>query len=268
MSEVRFFLKLIDNATHSSIIADHVWENAKQKTFSTYINSSSICYLQKCIQLFEDTYKAKYLTDFKDFVFESSVEDFCDTENADVVVSTIHKSKGMEFDDVYMLISEPRHITEDILRRYYVGITRAKQRLFVHTNSSVFDVSNAVQRNVDQNLYKMPNDIVLQLSHKDVNLGFFKSKKKEILALRAGQSLVFDNNYLFANKSNNPTCQLSHKMQEDLYLWYEKGYVVSSASIRFIVAWKPKDAPTEEREHAVVLVDLTMSKNSHIQETP
>lgn len=267
MAEVRFFLKLIENDTHSSIIADHVWENAKQKTFSAYINSSSICYLQKCIQLFEDTYKAKYLTDFKDFVFESSVEDFCDTENADVVVSTIHKSKGMEFDDVYMLISEPRHITEDILRRYYVGITRAKQRLFVHTNSSVFDVSNAVQRNVDQNLYKMPNDIVLQLSHKDVNLGFFKSKKKEILALRAGQSLVFDNNYLFANKSNSPICQLSHKMQEDLYLWYEKGYAVSSASIRFIVAWKPKNAPKEEREHAVVLVDLTMSKNSHIQET-
>ena len=268
MAEVRFFLKLIENDTHSSIIADNVWENAKQKTFSTYINSSSICYLQKCIQLFKDTYKAKYLTDFKDFVFESSVEDFCDTENADVVVSTIHKSKGMEFDDVYMLISEPRHITEDILRRYYVGITRAKQRLFVHTNSSVFDVSNAVQRNVDQNLYKMPNDIVLQLSHKDVNLGFFKSKKKEILALRAGQSLIFDNNYLFANKSNSPICQLSHKMQEDLYLWYEKGYAVSSASIRFIVAWKPKDAPKEEREHAVVLVDLTMSKNSHIQETP
>lgn len=268
MAEVRFFLKLIENDTHSSIIADNVWENAKQKTFSTYINSSSICYLQKCIQLFEDTYKAKYLTDFKDFVFESSVEDFCDTENADVVVSTIHKSKGMEFDDVYMLISEPRHITEDILRRYYVGITRAKQQLFVHTNSSVFDVSNAVQRNVDQNLYKMPHEIVLQLSHKDVNLGFFKSKKKEILTLRAGQSLIFDNNYLFANKSNSPICQLSHKMQEDLYLWYEKGYAVSSASIRFIVAWKPKDAPKEEREHAVVLVDLTMSKNSHIQETP
>ena len=117
-------------------------------------------------------------------------------------------------------------------------------------------------------LYKMPHEIVLQLSHKDVNLGFFKSKKKEILALRAGQSLIFDNNYLFANKSNSPICQLSHKMQEDLYLWYEKGYAVSSASIRFIVAWKPKDAPKEEREHAVVLVDLTMSKNSHIQETP
>jgi ATP-dependent DNA helicase RecQ len=265
MAEVRFFLKLIEADTHSSIIADKVWENAKQKTFSAYVNSSSICYLQKCIQLFEDTYKAKYLTDFKEFVFESSIEDFCDVENADVVVSTIHKSKGMEFDDVYMLISEPRHITDDVLRRYYVGITRAKQRLFVHTNSSVFDVFNAVQKNVDHNLYEMPNDIVLQLSHKDVNLGFFKSKKKEILALRAGQSLLFDNNYLLANTSNTPICQLSHKMQEELCLWYEKGYVISSASIRFIVAWKPKDAPKEEKEHAVMLLDLAMIKKSNIQ---
>ncbi len=267
MAEVRFFLKLIEADTHSSIIADKVWENAKQKTFSAYVNSSSVCYLKKCIQLFEDTYKAKYLTDFKEFVFESSIEDFCDVENADVVVSTIHKSKGMEFDDVYMLISEPRHITDDVLRRYYVGITRAKQRLFVHTNSSVFDEFNAVQKNVDHNLYEMPNDIVLQLSHKDVNLGYFKSKKKEILALRAGQCLLFDNNYLLANTSNTPICQLSHKMQEELCLWYEKGYVISFASIRFIVAWKPKDAPKEEKEHAVMLLDLTMSRDSHTRKT-
>jgi ATP-dependent DNA helicase RecQ len=260
-------LKLIEADTHSSIIADKVWENAKQKTFSAYVNSSSVYYLKKCIQLFEDTYKAKYLTDFKEFVFESSIEDFCDVENADVVVSTIHKSKGMAFDDVYFLISEPRHITDDVLRRYYVGITRAKQRLFVHTNSSVFDVFNAVQKNIDHNQYEMPNDIVLQLSHKDVNLGFFKSKKKEILALRAGQCLLFDNNYLLPNTSNTPICQLSHKMQEELCLWYEKGYVISSASIRFIVAWKPKDAPKEEKEHAVMLIDLAMSKKSNIQGT-
>jgi ATP-dependent DNA helicase RecQ len=56
-------------------------------------------------------------------------------------------------------------------------------------------------------------------------------------------------------------------MQGELSVWYEKGYVVSSASIRFIVAWKPKDAPKEEKEYAVVLLDLTMNRDLHTRDT-
>ena len=49
-------------------------------------------------------------------------------------------------------------------------------------------------------------------------------------------------------------------MQADLQAWTEQGYDVSSSTIRFIVAWRPKDAPREEEEHAVLLVDLRLSK--------
>jgi ATP-dependent DNA helicase RecQ len=210
--------------------------------------------------LFEETNKAKYLTDFKEYIFESSAEDFCDLQNADVVVSTIHKSKGMEFDDVYMLISEPRQLTDEVLRRYYVGITRAKQRLFIHTNGYLFDRSSIVQKSIEHTIYDMPNEIVLQLSHKDVNLGYFKYRKKEVLALRAGQKLRYENGYLFDIKTNKPVCQLSQKIMGELSTWNEKDYFVSDASIRFIVAWRPKDAPKEEKEHAVLLVDLTLNK--------
>lgn len=261
MAEVRLFLKFIESDTHTHLITDEVWEKSKQRVFSTYTNSTSLCYLQQCIRLFEETNKVKYLTDFKEYVFESSVEDFCDLQSADIIVSTIHKSKGMEFDDVYMLISEPRHITDDVLRRYYVGITRAKKRLFIHTNCSQFAILNVVQKNIDQNPYEMPHEIVLQLSHKDVNLGYFKPRKKEILALRAGQQLHFENNYLYDIATNKPVCQLSQKVQGELRLWTEKGYNVSAASIRFIVAWRAKDAPKGEKEHAVLLVDLTLNKN-------
>ena len=45
---------------------------------------------------------------------------------------------------------------------------------------------------MDQRQYDMPEEIVLQLSHKDVNLGFFKEKKQEVLALRGGDSLTYD----------------------------------------------------------------------------
>jgi ATP-dependent DNA helicase RecQ len=106
----------------------------------------------------------------------------------------------------------------------------------------------------------MPDEIVLQLSHKDVNLGYFKYRKKEILSLRAGQKLRYDNGYLFDNNANKPVCQLSHKIMNELSIWNEKSYFVSDVSIRFIVAWRPKDAPKDEQESAVLLVDLTLNK--------
>lgn len=160
-----------------------------------------------------------------------------------------------------MLISKPLHVTDEELRRYYVGITRAKQRLFIHTNSPMFDRLPADRKIANQNPYGMPDEVVLQLSHKDVNLNFFKPRKKVILALRAGEELRFDNNCLYEKKTNLSVCQLSQKMQNDLSLWAEKNYRVSAATIRFIVAWRPKDAPKNEEEHAVLLVDLVLRKD-------
>lgn len=273
MAEVRLFLKCIDARTHTPLISEDVWEEAKNKTFAAYASSESLHYLKRCVELFEVTNKAKYLTDFKEFVFESSVEDFCDLSGADVVVSTIHKSKGREFDDVYMLLSEQRNITDDVIRRYYVGITRAKKRLFIHTTSSLFDRLPVDRITIDQHPYEMPNEIVLQLSYKDVNLGFFKTRKQQILALRAGDELRFDSQlsgsgddltakkyYLYDTKTKLPVAQLSQKMQSELLLWDEKGYHVTSSIIRFIVAWKPIDAPKDEQEHAVLFVDLSLEK--------
>lgn len=260
MAEVRMFLKQINSGVHTPIISDDVWEKAKHKTFAMYADSASLHYLQRCITLFEETNKIKYHTDFKEFVFESSVEDFCDLSGADVVVSTIHKAKGREFDDVYMLITKPQHIHNEVLRRYYVGATRAKERLFIHTDDSLFDHMPADEHRAYQQQYNMPDEIVLQLSLKDVNLGFFKSRKNEILALRAGQALRFVNNYLYDCCTNIAIAQLSQKMQGELRLWTDKGYSVISASIRFIVAWRPKDAPQEEKESAVLLVDLTLKR--------
>ena len=260
MAEVRLFLKLIDSKTHTPLIADSVWEEAKRKTYGAYGTSESLHYLKRCIELFEETNRMKYLTDFKEFVFESSVEDFCNLSGADVAVSTIHKSKGREFDDVYMLITEPLHVDDDVLRRYYVGMTRAKQQLYIHTNSTLFDRLPVTQRMVDQHPYGMPDEIVLQLSHKDVYLGFFKTRKKEILALRAGEHLRFTDNYLYTLQTNSPVALLSQRMQTDLQAWVEKGYDVSDATIRFIVAWRPKDAPKDEEEYAVLLLDLCLTK--------
>lgn len=259
MAEMRYFLRYINKRIKTPLITEELWEEAKHNTFSTYDRSLSLMYVKRCVEQFEQTNKIKYFSDFKEFVFESSVEDFCDVSGADVVVSTIHKAKGREFDDVYMLISDNYVKDAHLMRRYYVGITRAKNRLFIHTNSDCFNHLSADRYLMDQRQYDMPEEIVLQLSHKDVNLGFFKERKQEILALRGGDSLTHSNFFLYSSLTDKPIAKLSSKMQDTLSEWEQRGYKVKSASVRFVVAWKPKDAPKDEPETAVLLADLVLS---------
>ena len=259
MAEMRYLLKYIDKRIKTPIITEELWEEAKHATYSTYERSLSLVYVKRCADLFEQTNKAKYFSDFKDFVFESSVEDFCDISGTDVVVSTIHKAKGREFDNVYMLISDNYVKDASLMRRYYVGITRAKNRLFIHTNGDCFNSLSADRYFIDRQQYDMPEEIVLQLSHKDVYLGFFKERKQEVLALQGGDSLTYSNFLLYNSLTGRPVAKLSSRMQGTLSEWEQRGYKVKSASVRFVVAWKPKDAPKNEPETAVLLADLMLS---------
>lgn len=262
LAEMRHFLKHIGQKENTPLIPDESWEQAKRATFSIYEKSQSLAYVKRCIELFEETNKTKYISDFKEFVFESSVEDFCDVSGAEVVVSTIHKAKGREFDDVYMLITDGYQRNAALMRKYYVGITRAKSRLSIHTDGNCFNYLDADKHIIDTKDYAMPEEIVLQLSHKDVYLDFFKYVKREVLALRSGDSLDYDNFVLYDTSTHRQVAKLSQSMQKELTEWKEKGYEVKSASVRFIVAWKSKNAPKEEPEAAVLLPDLVLSSQS------
>ncbi len=258
MAEMRYFLKYIDKRIKTPLITEDLWEEAKQRTFSTYDRSRSLVYVKRCVEQFEQTNGTKYLSDFKEFVFESSVEDFCDVSGTDVVVSTIHKAKGREFDDVYMLISDGFIKDAHLMRRYYVGMTRAKDRLFIHTNGDCFNRLNTDRYFIDRIQYDMPEEIVLQLSYKDVYLDYFKGRKQDILELRGGDSLIYSN-FILYRSPDKPVAKMSSKMQGTLSEWGKRGYRVRTASVRFVVAWRPKDAPKSETETAVLLADLVLS---------
>ena len=262
LAEIKYLLKYISKRLSTPLIPDELWKEAKCSTFEYFDGSQCLPLVKRCTELFEQVHRAKYQTDLWEFVFESSVEDFCDVSNAEVVVSTIHKAKGREFDDVYMLLGDNPYKDEQLFRQYYVGITRAKNRLFIHTNGDLFSHLPADKQRVDNQQYSMPEEIVLQLSHKDVFLDFFRPIKKEVLALRSGDSLILDDNYIIAPITHRAVAKLSTNMQATLFAWKEKGYQVGSASVRYIVAWKPKDTPKEEPETAVLLIDLTLTKSS------
>ena len=77
-----------------------------------------------------------------------------------------------------------------------------------------------------------------------------------MLALKGGDMLSYKD-YTLYDVAQRPVARLSLSMQKKLAEWKERGY--KAASVRFVVAWKPKDAPKEEPEIAVLLADLVLS---------
>jgi len=261
--EVRYFLKLIKSGSSSPVLAPEVWEDAKNKTRTKYLGSASLPYVMRCIELFEATNRDRYLTDFREHVMESSIEDFADMSGCEVVVSTIHKSKGREFDDVYMMVSGTLDTSDKELRKYYVGMTRAKSRLLIHTNSSYFDGIAVDQLLVDPQQYDFPDEIVVPVNYRDVYLDYFKTRTEYTMTLRSGDLLTYKDAALY-DKTGTCVAQLSKSKKDELQVWQERGYQVTSGSVRFVLAWRPKPRPEtpdkQEKETAVILADLVLKK--------
>ena len=259
LAEMRYFLKLINQGLESPVISEERWTEAKQKTLSCYETSACLDYVKAFFDDFEKINRTKYRSDLMGFAFESNLEDFCGNDRQTVFVSTIHKAKGREFDTVYMLLDREQANSDEQIRKLYVGMTRAKQRLFIHCNTQIFNTISieGVTRSFDPAQYPLPEEITLPLTHKDVFLDYFKGKKKQILQLRSGQPLCFDNGYLRL-PSREGVAFISNKMREELQEWAERGYFVQSAKVNFIVAWKGKE---DTEETAVLLPELVLKAN-------
>ena len=260
LAEIRYFLKQVDKRTPSPVISDDIWKEAKNKTLTTYAQSDLAEYLQAFFKGFESTNKVKYRSDLGDYVFESNIEDFCLADKQTVLVSTIHKTKGREFDTVYMMLARHEEETKENIRKLYVGMTRAKKELYIHTHSDIFDIirSNNVEFKMDNTTYNPPDDITIQLTHKDVFLDYFKGKKEIIFKLRSGQPLWFRDNCIY---SENGDCvaALSAKKRNELQDLARQGFTVYAAEVAYVVAWKGEN---DTEESAVMLPRMHLRRET------
>ena len=260
--EVRIFLKAIDRELHSPLISNEIWDNAKKALFSRCPNSACMDNVKRLLKDFETTHSPKYRSDFEDFLNESKFEDFYGAQERETIyVSTIHKSKGREFDNVYMMLKNTTAGTDEEKRVLYVGITRAKNNLSIHTNTALFDKyqMDGVQHTTDTESYDEPAELLLQTTHKDVVLDFFKYKKGLILSLRSGEKLKVVDIYLTVERNGRDVrvAKFSKAFVGTLEKLRAKGYTPTSAEIRFIVAWKGE---TDKEETPILLSDICFAK--------
>ena len=286
LAELRYFLKYISQRLVSPIIPDQLWLAAKEALSAQYQRSACLDSIQCCLTSFERTSRTKYLSDFQEFLAESSIEDFLPdpssaqaaaddkatpASRAEVIVSTIHKAKGREFDTVFLLCGRRQHETNPavVLRQLYVAITRAKQNLYIHCVGDLFAHMGIARYTFDSAQYPLPDTITIQLTHRDLFLDYFKDKKAAILALRSGDGLCFEIDTIYS-PTGMPLARLSAKQRDEIAHWRELGYSVTSAQVRYIVAWRPSDNPAfaatpsapsaPQPPVAVLLADLHLSR--------
>ena len=263
LAEVRFFLRAIDRqAGPSPIIRDEVWEDAKRRLQEAYSTSACLENCQNLIADFEQlSRRGKYRSDLEAFVRESRYEDFFTEDQQTLIVSTIHKAKGREFDRVYLLLDQFVPQNDEDRRKLYVAMTRAKEGLYIHCNTDPFTECGTPGAEVltDPVRYSPPPELTLQLTHRDVWLDFFLDKKAQILRLRSGDALQVQGRYLMAAAEGGPfqAAQLSNSCLTRLRELRAKGYLPDAAWVRFTVAWRKKDHP---QETAVLLADIHLTR--------
>lgn len=259
--EIRFFLRKIDAGLKSPVISNELWNKAREQLFHAYAGSPCLEICSNLICDFEETNSTKYRTDLEEFIRESNYEDFYRDEHATVFVSTIHKAKGREFDTVYMMLDGSTAATDEEKRKLYVGMTRAKNALYIHYNTELFSAFSLpeIEYVEDQNCYAEPAELTLQLTHRDVVLDFFKSRKEVLFKLRSGMPLSLMDTYLLAdlNGSAVRVARLSKACKNRIESLQAKGYYPASAEIRFIVAWKKEG---DEEETPVLLSNIHFQK--------
>ncbi|MBR5962849.1 MAG: RecQ family ATP-dependent DNA helicase [Bacteroidaceae bacterium] len=237
LAEVRYFLKQLGRNEIS--ISKEKWQEAKQHMLETYASSTCLSVMKHFFADFEETRQVYYRSDLREYIFESNIEDFITADDKSVFVSTIHKAKGREFDTVYLMSPIPDGRDINDMRAYYVGLTRAKQNLYLVTNPPV-DFSS----------------ISIALSMRDVWLDSFKGRKDIVLRLRSGDSLQYKDSYLLNDQGIN-IIELSASGKDKVKIWTDKGYEVISAKVSYTLAWKPQDSETE---YAVCLANIVLSK--------
>ncbi len=135
LDEIHYFNSLLGLSANTCLIDAERWESAKRGLRERFFNASSMEVCCNIIRKFESLYEErKYRSDWEAFLFESRLEDFYTFRGEEINVSTIHKAKGKEFENVFLLLNDDCKKYTSRLREIYVAITRSKQFLSVHLN--------------------------------------------------------------------------------------------------------------------------------------
>ncbi len=268
LAEIRCFLTKISQ-DREPVISDEKWAAAVKHLKDAYQRSRL---LPDCLHLLEQFFagnEKKYLTDLEDFLYEAKFSDFYKSHENEVCVSTIHKSKGHEFDHVFIALHPSSNNTNPNaeLRAVYVGITRAKSSLCVFYNQDYFGGIASGLKNIGIQEHYAPTafpgtgEIIMPLTHRDIFLSYSESSRRSQIIdnLRSGDDLQMqektnDGLKLFFAVSDRdtlyPVACASKEFCKKMQRYIQKGYILSHAEVLYVLKWRNKETGSE---HSILL---------------
>jgi ATP-dependent DNA helicase RecQ len=273
LDEIRFFIDQLNLIPEIHKIDFETWNKAKSKLFKEYKGSDNIDMCKRLFNDFELTAgKDIYVSDFIIFLRESRMEDFLYYGQETIQVSTMHKSKGREFDTVIILLDKYLDDTDEKRRTLYVAMTRAKETLQVHYRDNRYNrvfayakgdgalnegISNVKSYQVN-NSSRSKGKIVYQLGYKDIFLSYYYNDyvKRYIEGLKSGDMLKVNENGCF-NSRDQQVVVFSKSFKEEIKNKMEKGFVFRDAKVNMVVYWKSED---EEEEVKIVMPVLRLEE--------
>ncbi|MDO9232649.1 MAG: RecQ family ATP-dependent DNA helicase [Methylotenera sp.] len=260
----------------SSFDEAFMWVNERYK------KSTNLSLTQKVIERFgnEANFKSgssEFLTtEFEKYLYDIEFEEFESTK-AKVIVSTMHKAKGKEFDSVYLMV-ENNFIQDDYQRRLlYVAITRAKDNLHIHTQDRCFKMFESFANDVHMiNMnHEEPNSIVLtmglgdlSLSNKDAAVGISETNPVAGEIISIEMQRFNEGTVRFKLSKNGQTIGVLSKpdggkdrLSAKILDKEKDGYILDfNAEIEYVV---DRQDPITKESHLQVLSNITMHRRSH-----
>lgn len=263
--EIRTFIDDLSLSKSTPTISEDAWNNAKREFKKKFRKSGNYDACKNLIVEFQKTNsKIKYASDFEVFIKESRYEDFVYHQGETINVSTMHKSKGKEFDNVFILLDSFDSSSDEYKRLLYVAMTRAKQNLTIHYNGSYLNNINIedLKYSKDGTIHPTPDQLVFHLSHRDINLGYFNYIQKRLSTLQSGMALDINEKGL-VNTDFEQIVMFSKKFQKEKKSLERRGYELIKSKVRFILFWEYSNEESGVKKQInIVLPELCFERGN------
>lgn len=208
--------------------------------------------------------ESKLFQDWVEYVREIKMEDVIYPKEESVIVSTMHKAKGKEFDHVWLMLDEYAMNDAEDKRVVYVACTRAKRSLLIHTNMNFFDGYLDLSRvKMDNSVFDPPRVYDIVLSHRDINLSSVKGSrvKRAMGQIQTGTPLEVVRNKrdegetlgLGLNKYQSIVTFSKAFIEKKLARFENQGYELQMGKVEYRVNWFDMK---EGKEYELILPKL------------
>ncbi len=258
--EIREFYNLLEYKAKNlnTQITDKIWIETFKNFAGRYKTVKDYELYRKILNKFKQTAGVDvFISDFKEYLLETNLDDFY--IEAPFVVSTLHKAKGKEFNNVFIYYDSTEYLEDADLRVLYVGITRAKDNLNIHTNHKIFNYVDRIENlrivEYDKEI-KEPMRFVYRLGYSDVFLGYFEFSRYNVRKALPGDELKIENGYV--THDGKKVVQFSKKAKDLIKSREDLEYKITSISANQIVYWYNRE---KEEEYLALFPEIVFGKD-------